>query len=104
MKKGVIQDQDSFAKAQEQLSEDNIKSLPQIQEFFDKNYINIVEEWAQHQQEADDGRFRLEELEERGFKDLLIADREFWHFKISFLPFFKSIAFNIFIVYFYLIF
>ena len=74
IEKGVIQDQDSFAKAQEQLSEDNIKSLPQIQEFFDKNYINIVEEWAQHQQEADDGRFRLEELEERGFKDLLIAD------------------------------
>jgi len=82
IEKGVIQDQDSFAKAQEQLSDDNIKSLPQIQEFFDKNYINIVEEWAQHQQEADDGRFRLEELEERGFKDLLIADREFWHFKM----------------------
>jgi len=82
IEKGAVKDQESFAKAQEQLSDENIKTLPQIQEFFDKSYINIVEEWAQHQQEADDGRFNLEELEERGFRDLLVADREFWHFKM----------------------
>ena len=67
---------------QEQMSPENIKTLPQIQEFFEKEYVNVIEEWAQHQQEADTGRFNMEELEERGFRDMLIADREFWHFQM----------------------
>lgn len=67
---------------QQQLSEENIKTLPQIEEFFKKDYVNIAEEWAQHQMEADSERFHMEELEERAFKDLLITDREFWHFKM----------------------
>ena len=68
--------------AQQQLSPENIKTLPEIEEFFRKDYRTIAEEWAQHQYETDVERFRMDELEERAFKDLLTNDREFWHFKM----------------------
>ena len=67
---------------QEQMSPEAIKSLPEIEEFFKKSYVNIAEEWAQHQMEADIERFHMDELEERGFKDMLCTDRQFWHFKM----------------------
>ena len=67
---------------QQQLSMENIKTLPQIEEFFRKDYRTLAEEWAQHQYEADTERMNLDELEERGFRDLLTVDREFWHFKM----------------------
>lgn len=59
-----------------------IKTLPEIEEFFRKDYKSIVEEWAEHQYEADIARFNIDELEEKGFRDMLITDREFWHFKM----------------------
>ena len=68
---------------QEQLAPENLKTLPEIETFFRKTYTNVVEEWAHHQHAADDGRFRMDELEERGFRDALITDREFWHFKMG---------------------
>jgi hypothetical protein len=67
---------------QEQMSEENIKSLPEIEAFFRKDYRSIGEEWAQHQYEEDVQRFHMDELEEEGFRDLLVADREFWHFEM----------------------
>ena len=42
----------------------------------------MVEQWAEHQHKVDVERFGMDELEERGFRDLLITDREFWHFKM----------------------
>jgi hypothetical protein len=42
----------------------------------------MVEEWATHQHKVDVERFRMDELEERGFRDMLITDREFWHFRM----------------------
>ena len=65
---------------QEQLSPENLKSLPEIQNFFNKNYRSASEQWASHQHEVDTDRFGMDELEERGFRDSLVADREFWHF------------------------
>lgn len=74
-------------KVQEELqqatSPENLKSLPEIQEFFDKDYRSMAEQWASHQMKVDEERFRMDELEERGFRDSLIADREFWHFKMN---------------------
>jgi hypothetical protein len=32
---------------------------------------------------VDEERFKLQELEERAFRDMLITDREFWHFKMN---------------------
>jgi hypothetical protein len=66
----------------QQMSPENLKTLPQIQEFFTKDYRSMVEQWAEHQHRVDVERFRMDELEERGFRDMLITDREFWHFKM----------------------
>lgn len=68
--------------AQQQLDPQNIKSLPEIEDFFRKDYRSIVEEWAAHQYNVDEERFKMAELEERGFRDMLITDREFWHFRM----------------------
>lgn len=67
---------------QQIMAPENIKSLPEIQSFFNKSYRSIAEEWAAHQHAVDVERFGLEELEERAFRDMLITDREFWHFKM----------------------
>ena len=68
--------------AQQQMSPENMKSLPEIEQFFKKDYRSMVEQWASHQHAVDTERFRIDELEERGFRDMLITDREFWHFKM----------------------
>ncbi len=67
---------------QKQLSPENIKTLPEIEDFYSKNYTTLAEQWASKQQQIDEERFHMDELEERAFKDMLIADREFWHFKM----------------------
>ena len=68
--------------AQQQLSPEGIKSLPEIEDFFSKDYRSLVEEWASHQLAVDEERFHMQELEERAFRDMLISDREFWHFRM----------------------
>jgi len=68
--------------AKQKLAPDNLKTLPEIEDFFSKDYRSLVEEWASHQQIVDEERFKMHELEERGFRDMLICDREFWHFKM----------------------
>ncbi len=68
--------------AQQALSVENIKTLPQIEEYFKKDYRSMIEEWATHQMKVDVERFTLQELEERAFRDMLITDREFWHFRM----------------------
>ncbi len=72
----------SAAEAQEQLAPERLKSLPEIEQFFQKDYRSLVEEWATHQMKVDEERFKMQELEERGFRDMLICDREFWHFRM----------------------
>tara|TARA_R110000868_G_scaffold66237_1_gene197384 strand:+ start:11138 stop:13912 length:2775 start_codon:yes stop_codon:yes gene_type:complete len=67
---------------QQQMSPENLKSLPEIQDFFSKNYRSLGEQWAQHQFKVDEERFKMDELEERSFRDMLITDREFWHFRM----------------------
>ena len=66
----------------QQMQPDNLKSLPEIEQFFKKDYRGMVEQWASHQHQVDVERFRMDELEERGFRDMLITDREFWHFRM----------------------
>lgn len=71
------------AKMQEQLSPENLKTLPEIEQFFSKDYRSMCEQWAMHQYKVDEERFKMDELEERAFRDMLITDREFWHFKMN---------------------
>jgi hypothetical protein len=65
---------------QEKMSPQNLKTLPELQDFYSKDYEVISEKWASKQYLIDEERFKLDELEERAFRDKLIADREFWHF------------------------
>jgi hypothetical protein len=68
--------------AQEQVNPEKLKSLPEIEGFFKKDYRSMVEQWAEHQHKVDVERFKMDELEERGFRDMLITDREFWHMRM----------------------
>jgi hypothetical protein len=72
----------SSEEAQQQLDPEKLKTLPEIENFFKKDYRSMVEEWATHQHKVDVERFKMDELEERGFRDMLITDREFWHFRM----------------------
>lgn len=63
-------------------SKESMRTLPEIQEFYNKTYQGVYEQWAQHQYKVDEERFKMDELEERGFRDMLITDREFWHFRM----------------------
>lgn len=68
---------------QQEMSPAKLKSLPEIESFFRKDYRNLYEEWATHQHQVDVERFHMDELEERAFRDMLITDREFWHFRMG---------------------
>jgi len=68
--------------SKEALSEEKLMTLPEIESFHNKSYRAVCEEWATHQTNVDVERFRMDELEERGFRDMLITDREFWHFRM----------------------
>jgi hypothetical protein len=65
---------------QEATDPEALKQLPKIEAFFKKDYKSLVEQWASHQMSNDEERFKMQELEERAFRDMLITDREFWHF------------------------
>ena len=67
---------------QQETADDKLKSLPEIEMFFRKDYRSMVEEWATHQHKVDVERFGMNELEERAFRDMLITDREFLHMRM----------------------
>ena len=67
---------------QQATSPEALQRLPEIQDFYAKDYEVLAEKWASKQYLIDEERFRMDELEERGFRDKLIADREFWHFQM----------------------
>lgn len=76
---GVELDSEEMQKA---MAPENLKQLPEIESFFRKDYRSMIEEWASHQMSVDEERFKMQELEERAFRDMLITDREFWHFRM----------------------
>lgn len=78
-KMGIGEEDEQFQQA---MQPDALKSLPEIQSFFSKSYKSMIEQWAEHQLQVDTERFKMDELEERGFRDMLITDREFWHFRM----------------------
>ena len=68
--------------AQQQFDPNALKKLPQIESFYSKTYQTLGEQWATKQHAIDVNRFRIDELEELGFRDSLVTDSEFWHFKM----------------------
>ena len=77
---GMDPNSDEF---KQEMAPEKLKSLPEIEGFFRKDYRNIYEDWATHQHQVDVERFHIDELEERAFRDMLITDREFWHFRMG---------------------
>lgn len=65
-----------------ELSPDKIKTMPQIEQFFKKDYRSVYEIWSAKQHNADVKRFYMKEMELTGFKDSYVADREFWHLRM----------------------
>lgn len=76
-------DPEAQQQMQEAASPDKLRTLPEIEDFFSKSYRSLAEQWATHQHQIDEERFRMDELEERAFRDSLITDREFWHFHMG---------------------
>ena len=68
--------------AQQQMDPEALKKLPEIEEFYSKKYQTLAEKWAVKQHAIDVNRFRMDEMEEVAFRDSLITDSEFWHFKM----------------------
>jgi len=68
--------------AQAALAPDQLKSLPEIENFFRKDYQSMQEKWSNIQHKVDEERFAMSELEMTAFKDMLVTDREFWHFRM----------------------
>jgi hypothetical protein len=77
------EDPEQAQQAQQMMSPENIKTLPEIEQFFKKDYRSMIEQWAGHQHAVDSERFYMKELENMAFRDMLITDREFWHFKMN---------------------
>ena len=77
---GLQPDSEEFQQA---MNPDTLKTLPEIEDFFKKDYRSMIEEWAGHQMKVDQERFKMQELEEMAFRDMLITDREFWHFDMK---------------------
>lgn len=65
---------------QQQLSPENLKTLPEIEEFYNKTYRSMIEEWAVHTHHDDVARFGMDELELRNFRNSLITDSAYFHF------------------------
>ena len=64
---------------QQMLSDDTLKSLPELQDFYENNYRSMYQEWAEHQMKIDDDRFYFNEVRRECFKDTLTVDRAFLH-------------------------
>jgi len=64
------------------LDPNTIKSLPQIQKFYNEDFKSVYQDWAWHTMQEDISRFSMQELEVINFRHSLITDREFWHFRM----------------------
>jgi hypothetical protein len=69
-------------KLQEGTTPEALSKLPEIDDFYSKSYLTLSEKWASKQHKIDEERFKMDELEERAFRDSLVCDREFWHFNM----------------------
>lgn len=77
-----VEDPEIQQQIQQKLNPQNLRTLPEIEDFYNKDYEVIAEKWASKQHNIDEERFNMDELEEIAFRDKLITDREFWHFQM----------------------
>lgn len=77
IQKGMDSNSEEF---KQQMDPGNLKTLPEIQQFFQKDYQSLIAEWATHQKYADDKKFNMRETETMAFEHSITCDREYWHF------------------------
>lgn len=68
---GADPESPEISQAIEKFSNEDIMSLPEIQEFYQKDYVLIEEKWANKVYESDFDRLRMTELMTDGFRDYL---------------------------------
>jgi len=78
-KMGIAPDSDQ---GKQMVDPNTIKSLPEIQKYYNKSYRDIYQQWAEKQMVYDNERFCMPELERVQFRNMLITDREIWHFRM----------------------
>jgi len=74
-----LSDPEMQQQVQQQL--DTAKQLAELEVKY-KNYRGIAEQWANHMIAYDDARFDMYNLDNLGFRDSLVCDREFWHIRL----------------------
>ena len=77
-----VNSQDPEVQQQVMQEVDLAKSIAEVEVKF-KSYRGIAEQWANHMIQLDNDRFSMYTLEGKGFRDMLVADREFWHVKVT---------------------
>jgi hypothetical protein len=61
---------------------DTARALAEAETKF-KSFRGIAEQWANHMIKLDNDRFDMYQKEIDGFRDMLVADREFWHVRVG---------------------
>lgn len=79
---GLLENPDEQAQEYMNSQMEAVKQLNEIENRF-KTYKSRAEQWANHMIELDTQRFSMYQLESKGFRDMLVTDREFWHVKIT---------------------
>jgi hypothetical protein len=64
------------------LSADNLKKLPEIEEYYRRDYKSDYELWANVQHAADVERFCFDEKELIAYGDYLTVGEQYWHYRM----------------------
>lgn len=68
---------------QQMMAPETLKSLPEIQDFYNHSYRSMYQEWAEHQMIIDNDRFYFDEIKRMCFDDSLTVDRCYLHLNMK---------------------
>lgn len=74
MEMGISPDSEQ---GKQQLAPETLKTLPELQNFYNSSYRSMYQEWATLQMRQDDKRFYMDEMRRMCFDDSLTIDRAF---------------------------
>ncbi len=68
---------------QQMMDQQTLKTLPEMQNFYNHSYRSMYQEWAEHQMVMDNDRFYFDEIKKMCFDDSLTVDRCFLHLNMK---------------------
>lgn len=83
VKFGFIDESQVTPEVKDAIAQDYISKIPQINEYFNKNFVLKVEELAAKLHEIDSNRLKMDELELSAFVDFLTTSSAFFHFRME---------------------